>query len=103
MCVLAAAKLIYAIGGNGGRRSGERRVGEERRTRWSPYHLKKKKEDYDTLMTIEKDTNGKQFFAPAHTRTMHKRNLQKYNLNLTKGKHMPYFTPRHSVKHADVG
>src|SRR5260370_37842794 len=28
------------------KRSEERRVGEEGRSRWSPYHLKKKKSDY---------------------------------------------------------
>src|SRR2546430_17507090 len=34
------------------RRSEERRVGEECRSRWSPYHLKKKKEEIDTGVMV---------------------------------------------------
>src|SRR5256885_8974397 len=40
--------VLEIIGPNGGRfnsRSGERRVGEEGRSRWAPDHLKKKKEN----------------------------------------------------------
>src|SRR2546425_7779804 len=44
---LAAGRRIYAVGGNelASRysRSEERRVGEECRSRWAPYHLKKKR------------------------------------------------------------
>src|SRR2546429_890311 len=35
---------VYALSDNRVSRSGERRVGEECRSRWLPYHLKKKKE-----------------------------------------------------------
>ena len=34
---------LVAVGGLLGMRSGERRVGEEGRSLWAPYHLKKKK------------------------------------------------------------
>jgi phenylalanyl-tRNA synthetase alpha chain len=44
------------------------------------------RDDYDTFMTVEKDKNGKQFIAPAHTSTMQNRVLQKYKNNLENGK-----------------
>ena len=34
------------------------------------------RDDYDTFMTTEKDENGKQFIAPAHTSTMQNRVLK---------------------------
>src|SRR5260370_36462904 len=37
------AKRPCGVRAAGKRRSGERRVGKEGRSRWSPYHLKKKK------------------------------------------------------------
>src|SRR5260370_20693298 len=44
------------------------------------------RDDYDTFMTVEKDTHGKQFIAPAHTSTMQNRVLQTYKHNLEHGK-----------------
>src|SRR2546422_11353536 len=41
---VVAGAVVAGAGGEGGR-SGERRVGEEGRSRWAPYHLKKKKDD----------------------------------------------------------
>src|SRR5256886_17447193 len=40
---LPQALALRGVGGSADRRSEERRVGKECRSRWSPYHLKKKK------------------------------------------------------------
>src|SRR2546430_13828871 len=41
---------VVGTGGAGGFRSEERRVGKECRSRWSPYHLKKKKRKKETAL-----------------------------------------------------
>ena len=38
VAVATVADKIYVVGGFGGGRSEERRVGKECRSRWSPYH-----------------------------------------------------------------
>lgn len=40
------------------------------------------RDDYDTFMTVETDSEGDQLIAPAHTSTMQNRVLQKYAANL---------------------
>ena len=43
------------------------------------------RDDYDTFMTEETDTNGDRLIAPAHTSTMQNRVLKKYRGNLENG------------------
>lgn len=43
------------------------------------------RDDYDTFMTTELDSNGDQFIAPAHTSTMQNRILRELKPNLEKG------------------
>lgn len=40
------------------------------------------RDDYDTFMTVETDSNDEAFIAPAHTSTMQNRILKKYRANL---------------------
>lgn len=44
------------------------------------------RDDYDTFMTEETDTDGKRFIAPAHTSTMQNRMLRKYSRELAEGR-----------------
>src|SRR6478672_7767548 len=48
------AALSGPAAGHGDRRSEERRVGKECRSRWSPYHYKKKKQRLDIALIIPK-------------------------------------------------
>ena len=43
------------------------------------------RDDYDTFMTVQANTDGQPFIAPAHVSTMQNRLQQKYRQNLEKG------------------
>jgi len=60
------------------------------------------RDDYDTFMTAEKDANGKQFIAPAHTSTMQNRVLQKYKSNLENGKPIAVVLPGRVFRNEDL-
>jgi phenylalanyl-tRNA synthetase alpha chain len=60
------------------------------------------RDDYDTFMTVEKDKNGKQFIAPAHTSTMQNRVLQKYKANLENGKPIACVIPGRVFRNEDL-
>lgn len=60
------------------------------------------RDDYDTFMTLEKDANGKQLIAPAHTSTMQNRVLQKYKPNLENGKPIAVVIPGRCFRNEDV-
>jgi phenylalanyl-tRNA synthetase alpha chain len=60
------------------------------------------RDDYDTFMTVETDKNGKQFIAPAHTSTMQNRVLQKYKMNLERGKPIAVVLPGRVFRNEDL-
>ena len=60
------------------------------------------RDDYDTFMTIEKDKDGKQFIAPAHTSTMQNRVLQKYKSNLENGRDIAVVIPGRVFRNEDL-
>ncbi len=51
------------------------------------------RDDYDTFMTEERDTNGEPLVAPAHTSTMQNRVLKKYARNLERGEAIAVVVP----------
>lgn len=60
------------------------------------------RDDYDTFMTVEKDKNGKQFIAPAHTSTMQNRVLRQYSSNLNEGKPIAAVIPGRVFRNEDL-
>ena len=60
------------------------------------------RDDYDTFMTVETDSNGKQFIAPAHTSTMQNRVLQQYRSNLEEGKPIAVVIPGRVFRNEDL-
>lgn len=60
------------------------------------------RDDYDTFMTVQKDKNGKQFIAPAHTSTMQNRVLKKYKPNLEKGEPIAVLLPGRVFRNEDL-
>jgi len=60
------------------------------------------RDDYDTFMTLEKDANGKQFIAPAHTSTMQHRVLQKYKADLENGSPIAVVIPGRVFRNEDL-
>jgi phenylalanyl-tRNA synthetase alpha chain len=44
------------------------------------------RDDYDTLVTVEKDKNNQPYIAPAHVSTTQNRLMKKYKANLLKGR-----------------
>ena len=60
------------------------------------------RDDYDTFMTVETDTNGDQLIAPAHTSTMQNRILRKYAANLTSGEPIAAVVPDRVFRNEDV-
>lgn len=60
------------------------------------------RDDYDTFMTVEKDKNGKQFIAPAHTSTMQNRVLRDYKDNLAQGKPIAVLLPGRVFRNEDL-
>lgn len=60
------------------------------------------RDDYDTFMTVETDSNGKQFIAPAHTSTMQNRVLQQHKPNLDEGKPIAVVIPGRVFRNEDL-
>lgn len=60
------------------------------------------RDDYDTFMTVEKDANGKQYIAPAHTSTMQNRVLQQYKADLEAGKPIAVVIPGRVFRNEDL-
>lgn len=60
------------------------------------------RDDYDTFMTEEKDKNGKQFIAPAHTSTMQNRVLQANKHLLEKDQPIAYVIPGRVFRNEDL-
>ncbi len=60
------------------------------------------RDDWDTFMTVEKDTAGDQFIAPAHTSTMQNRVLKKYRKNLTEGEPIAVVVPDRTFRNEDL-
>lgn len=60
------------------------------------------RDDYDTFMTIETDTEGDQFIAPAHTSTMQNRILKKYHANLMNGEPIAAVVPDRVFRNEDL-
>lgn len=60
------------------------------------------RDDYDTFMTEEKDKNGHQFIAPAHTSTMQNRLLKKYKKNLDEGRPIAVLVPDRVFRNEDL-
>lgn len=60
------------------------------------------RDDYDTFMTTQTDTKGKQLIAPAHTSTMQNRMLQRYKDNLAQGKPIAVVIPGRVFRNEDL-
>lgn len=60
------------------------------------------RDEYDTFMTVERDANGDQLIAPAHTSTMQNRVLRKYRKNLDQGDPIAVFLPDRTFRNEDV-
>lgn len=60
------------------------------------------RDDYDTFMTEETDTDGNQLIAPAHTSTMQNRILKKYRENLANDQPIAVITPDRVFRNEDV-
>ncbi len=60
------------------------------------------RDDYDTFMTEQKDKDGNQLVAPAHTSTMQNRLLQKYRPNLESGNPIAVLVPDRVFRNEDL-
>lgn len=60
------------------------------------------RDDYDTFMTVETDSDGEQFISPAHTSTMQNRVIQKYHANLERGEAIAAIVPDRVFRNEDV-
>jgi phenylalanyl-tRNA synthetase alpha chain len=60
------------------------------------------RDDYDTFMTNEKDSDGHPFIAPAHTSTMQNRVLKKYRSNLESGEPIAAVVPDRVFRNEDL-
>lgn len=60
------------------------------------------RDDYDTFMTVETDTDGEPFVAPAHTSTMQNRMLRKYKDNLAKNEPIAVVVPDRVFRNEDL-
>ncbi len=60
------------------------------------------RDDYDTFMTVETDTDGDPLIAPAHTSTMQNRTLVKYRDNLAKGEAIAAIVPDRVFRNEDL-
>ena len=60
------------------------------------------RDDYDTFMTEETDSNGDRLIAPAHTSTMQNRVLMKYRDNLEKGDAIAAIVPDRVFRNEDL-
>lgn len=60
------------------------------------------RDDWDTFMTVETDSNGDPFIAPAHTSTMQNRVLKKYKQNLSGGEPIAAIVPDRTFRNEDL-
>ena len=60
------------------------------------------RDDYDTFMAEETDSNGDRLIAPAHTSTMQNRVLTKYRDNLEKGEAIAAIVPDRVFRNEDL-
>jgi phenylalanyl-tRNA synthetase alpha chain len=60
------------------------------------------RDDYDTFMTIEKDTKGDPLIAPAHTSTMQHRIYKKYKKQLENGDAIAVVVPDRVFRNEDL-
>ena len=60
------------------------------------------RDDYDTFMTEETDSNGDRLIAPAHTSTMQNSVLMKYRDNLEKGEAIAAIVPDRVFRNEDL-
>lgn len=60
------------------------------------------RDDYDTFMTVETDTDGEPLIAPAHTSTMQNRVLKKYRGNLEAGQPIAAVVPDRVFRNEDL-
>ena len=60
------------------------------------------RDDYDTFMTEETDSNGDRLIAPAHTSTMQNRVLMEYRDNLEKGEAIAAIVPDRVFRNEDL-
>ncbi|MBP9667692.1 phenylalanine--tRNA ligase subunit alpha [Candidatus Saccharibacteria bacterium] len=60
------------------------------------------RDDYDTFMTEEKDADGHQLIAPAHTSTMQNRILKKYHKNLENDQAIAAIVPDRVFRNEDL-
>ena len=60
------------------------------------------RDDYDTFMTEETDSNGDRLIAPAHTSTMQNRVLTKYRDNLEKDEAIAAIVPDRVFRNEDL-
>lgn len=60
------------------------------------------RDDYDTFMTTQTDTEGRPFIAPAHTSTMQNRMLQKYKSKLDNGESIAVVIPGRVFRNEDL-
>lgn len=60
------------------------------------------RDDYDTFMTVQTDSKGKQLIAPAHTSTMQHRVLQQHKANLEKGEPIAVVIPGRVFRNEDL-
>lgn len=60
------------------------------------------RDDYDTFMTEETDSDGDRLIAPAHTSTMQNRVLKKYRDNLVQGRPIAAIVPDRTFRNEDL-
>lgn len=60
------------------------------------------RDDYDTFMTVETDSDDEPFIAPAHTSTMQHRILKKYKKNLEAGESIAAVVPDRVFRNEDL-
>ncbi|HEX8763242.1 MAG TPA: phenylalanine--tRNA ligase subunit alpha, partial [Candidatus Saccharimonadales bacterium] len=60
------------------------------------------RDDYDTFMTTQRDAQGKQLIAPAHTSTMQNRVLKTYKADLEKGRPIAVLLPGRVFRNEDL-
>ena len=60
------------------------------------------RDDYDTFMTVETDSDGEQLVAPAHTSTMQYRILKKYLANLENNQPIAAIVPDRVFRNEDL-
>lgn len=60
------------------------------------------RDDYDTFMTTQKNKDGKQFIAPAHTSTMQNRVLKSHKSDLEKGEPIAVVIPGRVFRNEDL-